>query len=124
MFCPDFKKFRARSREDRMKFTELFSELLRRRLYPNSCIRMDDLAFAIGAHGMTVRSWLRGENSPSGPMMWATVNFFTRLGDHAFLAELFPDAVTPLIQRKREDEEAAAVGYALKKFMQSGAVAA
>lgn len=123
MFRPDFKEFRIRSGGMRMTFSEVFKTALTKRLHPYTGLRKDDLCYALGVHGMTVRSWMRGENAPSGPMVAAVIDFFARRGDPQFLQDLFPDAVTPLIQRKREDDEAAAVGYAIKKLMQ-GSIAA
>ena len=101
-----------------MKFSETFKRALAKRLYPYTGLRKEVLCGAIGVHGMTLRSWLRGENAPSGPMVAACISFFARSGDHAFILELYPDAVEPLVTRSRKAEKAMALADSLRDYMQ------
>jgi len=107
-----------------LNFKEVFKDALIRRMYPKTSLRIDDLAYAVGAHAGTVRSWTRGENAPSGPMVAECISFFTRMGDPVFLQELFPDAVAPLIQRSRKAEKAMAVVNSLQEILRDGGEAA
>jgi hypothetical protein len=104
-----------------VNFSEIFKRALAKRLYPYTGLRKEVLCDAIGVHGMTLRSWLRGENAPSGPMVAACINFFTRTGDHTFIQELYPDAVTPLVQRKREADKALELVNGLKSLIGAAA---
>lgn len=105
----------------RSEFVETFKSALRKRLYPHTALRIDDLAYALGVNGFTVRSWLRGENCPSGSMVSGCISFFARSGDPQFICELFPDAVTPLIQKNKKAERALAFVESFKDVFEGAA---
>lgn len=105
------------------EFKKLFADALRRRLHPNTGLHRDQLAHALGMHGESVKNWLRGESCPGGGEVSACINYFARCGDHAFLQELFPDAVAPLIQRNKRAEKAIAFAESFQAFVQQGATA-
>lgn len=98
----------------RSEFMKRFTDALRRRLYPNTGLRVDDLAYALGMNGFTLRAWLRGESCPGGDAVDGCIDFFTRAGDHNFLQELYPKAVTPLIQRRKAADAALALVQSMK----------
>lgn len=105
------------------EFKKIFAEALRRRLYPNSGLQRDQFAYALGVHGETVKNWLRGESCPDGGALSAAINFFARVGDHAFLQELFPAACAPLVLKTKRAETAIAFAESFQAFVQSGAAA-
>lgn len=107
----------------KQEFVKTFKEALTKRLFPFTSLRPDDLAYAIGVNGYTLRCWLRGENCANGAMVAACVGFFARQGDFAILQELFPDT-TPLVQRRKEDEAALQLVSGLRTLLNQGVVAA
>lgn len=123
MFCPKFQEFAKCSREMNGSFKDRFKKALARRLYPHTALRPDALAGEVGVHGMTLRNWLRGECGASGEMIDACISYFTWRGDHAFICELYPHAVTPLVQRAKQNEKKAAVVDALQELWKEGAAA-
>lgn len=123
MFCPKRGTFAKGSAQMKADFGGLFTQALKRRLYPFTALRVDDLAYAIGGNGYTLRSWMRGQTCPSGPMLAACIDYFARCGDHTFLQELFPSAVVPLVQRNQKAERALAFVESFRDVLQGEAVA-
>lgn len=105
-------------------FQNLLCDAVRRRLHPNTGLHVSQLAYAIGCSDETLKNLLRKQHAMSSHLVAGLIDFFAQHNDHNFICELYPSAVIPFITRKREDEEAAAVGYALKKFMMNGMHAA
>jgi hypothetical protein len=95
-----------------MPFARVIAEALRRRLHPNTGLHSDQLAFAIGMNGDTVRAWVRGHNVPNGEAISELLRFFYSAGDYGFAVELFGEAVTPLTQRARVREAVEALDRA------------
>lgn len=124
MFLAKDQKFYRRSRQMKADFQDRLCEAVRKRLFPNTGLHVSQLAYAIGCSDETLKNLLRKQHALSSHYVAGLIDFFARHSDHQFICELYPNACTPLVVRKREDDEAAAVGYALKKFMMSGAVAA
>ena len=104
-------------------FKTRFVEALRKRLAPNTGLHADQLAGAIGRHGESVRNWLRGDCGISSEAVDAVIAFFMWQGDHAFIVEVYPQ-VTPLVQRKREADEALALVHGLRTLIQQTGAAA
>jgi transcriptional regulator with XRE-family HTH domain len=90
-------------------FNKIIAEALRRRLHPNTGLHSDQLAYALGMNGDTVRAWLRGHNTPNGEAVSELLRFFYASGDYGFAVELFGDAVTPLTKRARLREAVEAI---------------
>lgn len=105
------------------EFQKSFANALQRRLQPNTGLHREVFAHAVGVHGETVKNWLRGENCPDGGAVSASINYFVRCGDHAFLQELFPDACAPFVQRRKREEAAVRFAESFHDFIQTGAVA-
>jgi hypothetical protein len=121
---PEKSQFAKCPSVERMEFKERFKEALRKRMHPNTALRVDDLGYSLGIHGMTLRTWLRGESCASGPMVAACIDYFTRHGDHGFIQELYPNAVLPFVAQARAMEKAVRVADALADFIQERGAAA
>ncbi len=81
---------------------------LSRRLFPNTNLRLKDVAYAIGAHPDSIGNWLRGHTTLDGPSIEALDQFFVGAGDYGFIAELFGDlAVRRLMKADALEREAA-----------------
>ena len=76
-----------------MGFHERFVEALRRRLYPNGKLHLKQLADAIGRSESSVTRWWRGEARILAEDLARIARHFADRGDHAFLGEIFPEAV-------------------------------
>ncbi len=124
MFLSQSPTFYRRTAVMKSDFQNVLCDAVRKRVFPNTGLHVAQLAYAIGCSDETLKNLLRKQHALSSHYVAGLIDFFARHNDHGFICELYPNACTPLVQRKREDDEAAAVGYALKKFMMSGAVAA
>lgn len=106
-----------------MNFQKDFGNAVRRRLYPNTNLRIEQLAHAMGCHAETLKNGIYGRNNMSSPLVANCIDYFARCGDVGFLCELYPNAVTPLVQRNKRAEKAIAFAESFQAFVQQGAVA-
>lgn len=104
-------------------FAKVFAEALRKRLYPNTALHVSQLAYAIGCSGETLKNAMRGQHSTSSHYVASCIDYFARCGDVGFLCELYPNAVTPLVQRQKRAEKAIAFAESFQAFVQQGAAA-
>lgn len=114
------REFLVRSMKQNGKFRDRFVSALRGRLAPNTGLTVDQLAYAIGMHGESVRNWLRGDTGISSEAVDAVILFFSK--DPTFLVEIYPQC-TPLVAAKREHEKAYALVQGLKDLWQTEAAA-
>lgn len=105
-----------------MNFKKVFGNAVRRRLHPHTNLRIEQLAGAIGCHAETLKNTIREEHNMQSDYVAATVNFFVSQGDYSFIAEVFP-ATTPLVQRRKEDEQALQLVTGLRALLNQGVAA-
>lgn len=105
-----------------MNFKKAFGDSVRRRVWPNTPLRLEQLAAAIGCHPETMKNAIRGEHNTQSDYVAATVNFFVSQGDFQLIAELYP-AATPLVQRRKQDEEALQLVNGLRNLLNQGVAA-
>lgn len=123
-FYTKTQTFCIRSQVMRADFSKTFGEAVRRRTYPNTGLHLAQLAGAIGCHVETLKNAVRGQHNISSHLLAGCIDFFARSDDHTFLQELFPSAVTPLIQRAKRGERALAFVESFKDvFAGEGAAA-
>ena len=122
MFYAKSQKDCIRSREIAVNFKNVFGSAVRRRLHPNTNLRLEQLAGAINCHAETLKNAVREEHNMSSDYVAATVNFFVSQGDYSFIAEIYP-AVTPLVQRRKEDEQALQLVTGLRNLLNQGVAA-
>lgn len=106
-----------------MNFSKNLGDATRRRLFPNTNLRIEQLAHAIGCHSETLKNGIYGRHNMSSPLVAALIDYFTRCGDHSFICEIYPNAVEPLIQRNKRAEKAIAFAESFQAFVQQGAAA-
>jgi transcriptional regulator with XRE-family HTH domain len=73
-----------------MDFHERFVEALRRRLYPNTNLRLKQLASAIGRSESSVTRWWRGDVRILATDLDSIAQYFADRGDRMFLQAIFP----------------------------------
>lgn len=122
MFVPAKRNFPICSREKGV-FKKRLAESLRLRMYPHTGLQAKQLAAALGVSPDTIHHWLRAENTADGENTGALIRFFATQGDHAFIAELFPEGVTPLIAKAKKAERAMAFIDSFKDVLTEGAAA-
>lgn len=76
-------------------FLERFRIALARRLAAGLSRKV--LQHAIGASGRSLENWLAGVNAPSSEAVAACIDFFWKIGDRAFVAELYQLPVQHLL---------------------------
>jgi hypothetical protein len=86
------------------EFAKRLNEALRRRLYPNSTVRIHQIARACGVSEDTATRWQYGLTK----MPASALGPLGRLFGPAFIAEVIPEA-TPMTPR---DRRALAIGHA------------
>lgn len=106
-----------------MNFAKVFGGAIQRRTYPNTGLHLDQLAGAIGCSKETLKNAVRGQHNISSPLVAASIEFFARMGDHTFICELYPTAVTPLVQRSHKAERALAFVESFRDVLSEGAAA-
>ncbi len=73
-------------------FYERFAEALRLRLYPNTTLHLKQLAAGIGRSEHTISRWWHGESRPLAEDIDRMASFFSKRGDHGFLAAVFDES--------------------------------
>jgi len=68
------------------------ADALRRRLYPNTALRLKEVAAGIGRSENTVARWWRGETRIGGEDLDRLAQYLKKRGDGGFLAEVYGDA--------------------------------
>lgn len=106
-----------------MNFAKVFGRAVQRRTFPNTGLHLAQLAGAIGCSEETLKNAIRGQHNTSSRLVAASIDFFARMGDHTFIQELYPNAVTPLVQRSHKAERALAFVESFRDVLQEGAVA-
>jgi len=106
-----------------MNFKKVFGEAVRRRCFPYTALRIEMLASAVGCHTETIKNAMRGEHNTQSDYVAGVINFFVSQGDYGFLAEIYP-SVTPLVQRRKEDEAALQLVSGLRTLLNQGVAAA
>lgn len=82
---------------------------IRKRTFPNTALRHEVLAHAIGAHPDSVRNWAHEVTSPNIDKVHRMAEVFAATGDLMFITEVFGAKVTPISARPPAKDIAAAV---------------
>lgn len=72
-----------------VNFGGRFRAALRRRLQPQAMLHVKQLAHAIGKSDRAVQMMLAGDTTAHGATVAACVEFFWRIGDRGFVAEIY-----------------------------------
>ena len=121
MFLSQSQKFCIGSRVMKDDFQERLCDSLRRRLSPNTGLHIGQVAYAIGCSDETLKNTLRKQHALSSHYVAGLIDFFTRAGDYGFICDLYPNAVTPLVQRNREADQALELVKGLKTLIGAAA---
>lgn len=122
MVCRTSEKFETKaSGMDRGNFGKRFQAALIRRLSPNTTLHPDQLAYAIGYEGRSVRNWLRGSHQPNGDAIGACVQFFALRDDPMFLVEIYGDAAELVLKRHQRGEKAINLLEGMAEFLKESA---
>ncbi len=121
MFLAKDPKFYRRSRAMKSDFQNVLCEAVRKRVYPNTGLHVSQLAYAIGCSDETLKNLLRKQHALSSHYVAGLIDFFARHNDHNFICELYPNAVTPLVQKRREADRALELVNGLKELWQGAA---
>jgi hypothetical protein len=116
-FLSPRQKFHVCSRGARMNFKNTFGSALRSRLAPNTALHPKVLASALGCDTQSIYNHMNGRNAPDGAALQGYIGFFSERGDVAFITEIFP-GITPLVQRRKEADDALVLVRGLAKFAQ------
>jgi hypothetical protein len=92
-------------------------------MFPNTNLTAKQLAAALNVSDDTIYHWMRAENTADGDNTGALIAFFASQQDHSFIAELFPEGVIPLVQRKQKAERALAFLEGFRDVLSEGAAA-
>lgn len=106
-----------------MNFAKVFGRAVQRRTYPNTGLHLAQLAHAISCSEETLKNAIRAQHSTSSRIVASCIDYFTRCGDHTFIQELYPNAVTPLVQRTHKAERALAFVESFRDVLSEGAAA-
>jgi transcriptional regulator with XRE-family HTH domain len=83
---PNLENYRSKG------FQRRFAEALRVRLYPNSTLRLKQLAAGINRSEHSISRWWHGESRPLAEDIDRMAVFFAKQGDRNFLADVFGEA--------------------------------
>lgn len=100
-----------------VNFAERFRAALRRRLQPQAMLHVKQLAHAIGKSDRAVQMMLAGDTTAHGATVAACVDFFWRIGDRGFVAEIYGlPPLMPVAEAKQALQDARkAIGDLLER---------
>lgn len=105
-------------------FEKVLCDAVRKRIFPHTALTLPVLADGIGCHPETLKNALRQQHSLSSYLVAGLIGFFAKRGDPWFVAELYPEAVEPLVARAKEKDAAYELVRTMKAtFQQLEAVA-